>query len=76
MDPNIVADNFYPRYINIQINEALADTPVICLLGPHQSGKSTLARTLEPERLYISFDDAALIKQVKNDPAGFVQGLP
>lgn len=71
-----MAGNLYPRYINILIDEALADTPVICLLGPRQSGKSTLARTLEPERLYISFDDAALIKQVKNDPAGFVQGLP
>ena len=25
-----------------------ADTPVVCLLGPRQSGKTTLARTLEP----------------------------
>lgn len=69
-------NNLYPRYIKVLLDEALSDTPVICLLGPRQSGKSTLAKTLEPGRTYISFDDNDLIKQAENDPTGLIQSLP
>lgn len=33
------------------------DTPVVCLLGPRQSGKTTLARSLDPDRGDISLDE-------------------
>jgi predicted AAA+ superfamily ATPase len=66
----------YPRYIEPSINEALADTPVVCLLGPRQVGKTTLARQLAPTRAYINFDDATLLNAAKQDPSGFVQSLP
>jgi hypothetical protein len=38
----------YPRPLAAGLKAALRDTPVVCLLGPRQSGKTTLARTLEP----------------------------
>ena len=47
----------YPRPLAAGLKAALRDTPVVCLLGPRQSGKTTLARTLEPGYAYISFDD-------------------
>ena len=34
--------------------EALEGTPVVCLLGPRQCGKSTLAQHGNPERGYIN----------------------
>jgi len=34
---------------------ALADTPVVCLLGPRQVGKTTLVQRLKPKKAYISF---------------------
>lgn len=65
-----------PRSLRAGLEEALADTPVICLLGPRQSGKSTLARSLAPNRAYIDLDDDALADTALTDPAGFVRGLP
>ena len=66
----------YPRHIEPVLKAALADTPVVCLLGPRQVGKTTLVQQLKPKKAYISFDDQSLVDAAKNDPAGFVQGLP
>lgn len=68
--------NLYPRYIEPVLKAALADTPVVCVLGPRQVGKTTLVQRLEPKRGYISFDDQNLLNAASNDPLGFVQGLP
>jgi predicted AAA+ superfamily ATPase len=68
--------HLYPRYIEPVLNAALADTPVVCLLGPRQVGKSTLVQQLKPKKVYISFDDQNLLDAARNDPIGFIQGLP
>jgi len=36
------------------VRTALADTPVVCLLGPRQVGETNLARQFEPAYGYIS----------------------
>lgn len=66
----------YPRFIEPLIRQALADTPVVCILGPRQVGKTTTALTFDPGRPYISFDDSTLLRAAKHDPIGFVAGLP
>lgn len=65
-----------PRLLTPVIREAMADTPVICLLGPRQSGKTTLVRQLEPERAYVSLDDNNYYQTATSDPAEFMAGLP
>lgn len=54
----------------------MADTAVVCVLGPRQVGKTTLVRQLVPKRAYVSFDDQNLLNVARSDPLGFVQGLP
>lgn len=54
----------------------MADTPVVCLLGPRQCGKSTLAEHLVPGRAYFSLDDDNYLTAARSDPAGFVAQLP
>ena len=54
---------------------ALADTPVVYLQGPRQSGKSTLAQSLGGGRRYLSLDTAAVRAAASADPEGFVAGL-
>lgn len=66
----------YPRLLAASLKTALKDTPVVCLLGPRQSGKTTLARTLEPKYAYVSFDDPATLGFAQEDPGGFVAALP
>lgn len=68
--------DLYPRAIEHRLQTALADTPVVCLLGPRQSGKTTLARSLAPDRTYITLDDSTICQLANSDPDGFVQSLP
>ena len=66
----------YPRALRTALETALADTPVVCLLGPRQCGKSTLARTFAPQSVAITLDDSALLATARSDPDGFVGALP
>lgn len=66
------------RAIRPHLEEILADTRVAAILGPRQSGKSTLARALIDEgRLdsYVTLDDQATRTLALGDPDGFVAGL-
>ena len=69
-----------PRYIRrhaqFAIDEAIADTPVICLLGPRQCGKSTLAEQQAPGREYFSLDNPEYYSAALEDPTGFIARLP
>ena len=70
------ADRYLPRPIRDSVALALTDTPVVCLLGPRQVGKSTLTRRVEPDRDYYDLDNEALFKVASEDPAGFIDTLP
>lgn len=69
----------HPRHIAPRLHEALADTPVVLLNGPRQSGKSTLAQSLAGEdaapRRYLTLDDAVVLNAALRDPTGFINGL-
>lgn len=65
-----------PRGAQAPLAQALQDSPVVCLLGPRQCGKSALAQRHDPARPYFTFDDATLLSAAAADPAGFVAGLP
>lgn len=76
MDSEPPSRPYLPRHLSSELGEALADTPVVCLLGPRQCGKSTLARHCEPERPYISLDEQVYLDLALRDPQGFVDELP
>ena len=67
----------YPRYAEIPLVEALADSPAVLVHGPRQCGKTTLARLVGNSRGYdyISFDDDVARASADADPAGFVARL-
>jgi predicted AAA+ superfamily ATPase len=65
-----------PRGLAPALRAALADTPVVCLLGPRQCGKTTLARSLAPDFGYVTFDDADALTLARSDPNGFLAALP
>jgi predicted AAA+ superfamily ATPase len=70
------AQNIVARHLQAAVDEALADTPVVCLLGPRQCGKSTLAEHQSADRLYYSLDDLNLLDAARSDPVGFIQQMP
>ena len=66
-----------PRFAIHNVKEALADTPVVFIMGPRQSGKTTLIRTLIDETWeYVTLDDQAQLEVARADPVGFVRSLP
>ncbi len=66
----------YPRFIERQVREALADTRVVLLCGPRQSGKTTLAQRIAGEAFpFFTLDDATTLDAALSDPVGFLRGL-
>ena len=60
-----------------EVEAALADTPVTMLIGPRQSGKSTLAQTLVDQTesaRYVSLDRGLNLSAAREDPAAFISG--
>lgn len=65
------------RHVMPDLRAALDDTPVTMLVGPRQSGKSTLARALTDElkdARYVSLDRGIGLSAAREDPAAFVAG--
>jgi len=50
--------------------------PAICITGPRQSGKTTLARMTFPDKPYRSLEDPDLQFLVRSDPRGFLDTWP
>ena len=65
----------YPRNIQNFAREALGDTPVLLLNGARQTGKSTLAQSLDVGRRYLTLDDPVVLAAAQADPFGFIDGL-
>ena len=69
-------NEFYPRFIQGRLHEALEDSPVVLIQGPRQCGKTTLAQTACASHDYFSFDDDVVRGGATADPMGFVADLP
>jgi predicted AAA+ superfamily ATPase len=71
-------NSLYPRFTESRLTEALADSPVVLIHGPRQSGKTTLAQMVGEPRgyTYVNFDDDVARAAAEVDPLGFVADLP
>lgn len=67
----------------MKVNRILGDTllerskqyPVIAIVGPRQSGKTTLAQSSFPQKKYISLEDFDNREFAIDDPRGFLAGI-
>lgn len=66
----------YERFAKSRIEEALADTRVVLISGPRQSGKTTLATDIAAEEIpFFTLDDATVLAAANDDPVGFLRGM-
>ena len=68
---------FVARHATPRIRRALSDTRIVALVGPRQSGKTTLARRIAEldDRPFITLDDDQHRRFAAEDPIGFMRGL-
>ena len=62
----------YSRDISSQLLDSVAQYPVITLLGPRQSGKTTLVKALFKNFDYYSLEDPDIRELASEDPRGFL----
>ncbi len=58
------------------IIEMLKGFPVATITGPRQSGKTTLARAVMPDRPYFSLEDPDVRMFAQSDPRSFLERFP
>lgn len=66
----------HPRFLRSRLEAGLAKSPAVSVVGPRQSGKSTLARAIVGLSAYRTLDDPFTANEVESDPVGFLRGLP
>jgi hypothetical protein len=63
------------RDIQSQLLDAAGEYPVVTVLGPRQSGKTTLARMGFPNKQYRSLEDPDVRARAEADPRGFLSDV-
>ncbi len=61
-----------PRHISSKIRKYAKQYPILALVGPRQSGKTTLAKALFPKHKYLSLENLDLRQHASTDPRGFL----
>jgi predicted AAA+ superfamily ATPase len=66
----------FKRLLTPHIQELAKKYPVVTVLGPRQSGKTTLVRAAFPHKTYVNMEDAENRALATLDPKSFMQKYP
>lgn len=64
------------RELTNELLEASKTYPIVTLIGPRQSGKTTLVQEAFPQKKYINLEDLELRALAQEDPKGFLSQYP
>ena len=62
-----------PRDVANVILKLAKGYPVITITGPRQSGKTTLAKSLFPNKTYVTLEDPDMREFAEEDPRRFLE---
>lgn len=65
--------SYFSRDIELKLRRFAAVFPVVAVLGPRQSGKSTVVKKLFKDHLFLDLDDPELRDMATSDPKGFLR---
>lgn len=71
-----MSSSFIHRLLTDSLKRSTAHYPVCTVVGPRQSGKTTLVRNLFPEKPYVSLEAPDLKDFALTDPRGFLAQYP
>jgi predicted AAA+ superfamily ATPase len=61
------------RELEVRIRDLAQKMPAVAIVGPRQSGKTTLVQAVFPEYLYASLEDPDTYNRLEADPRGFLE---
>ncbi|MCK5543455.1 MAG: ATP-binding protein [Desulfobacterales bacterium] len=64
------------RDITKELITSAKEYPVVTVLGPRQSGKTTLVRMTYPDKPYFSMENPDIRTAAETDPRGFLNNIP
>lgn len=64
------------RHATDGLQRLAGEFPIVAIVGPRQSGKSTLAKMAFPQKKYITFDDKRLREVAQANPQDFMLAFP
>ena len=67
--------NMISRCIQKELRLCAKEYPSVTVLGPRQSGKTTLAQMTFPKLAYCSLEDPDVRRQANTDPRGMLEGF-
>ena len=72
---NLTIVSMIKRHIASKILKYSKEYPIVALVGPRQSGKTTLSKFLFPKYKYISLENMDNRHRALNDPRGFLNDI-
>ena len=67
-----ISKALFDRILSKKLAQIAKAFPVVCLIGPRQSGKTTLSRAVFPDHAYVSLEDLDNRIYAEQDPRGFL----
>lgn len=64
---------YIERILSEELKASAKEYPIVVILGPRQSGKTTLAKNIFSEKKYVSLENLDNRDFAKNDPNGFIK---
>ena len=64
------------RIVSSKVLQYSRQYPVIMITGPRQSGKTTISKTLFPDKKYVSLEALEVRERASADPMGFLARYP
>lgn len=69
-------NNYHKRWLADKLRSALKALPAVVLTGARQTGKTTLAQAVQPDRAYFTLDDVGVMGQARQDPESLLVQRP
>jgi predicted AAA+ superfamily ATPase len=70
-----MSDDLLPRHLSSELEEALASARVVNVIGPRQTGKTTLVRDLFHGGRFVTLDNPGTLAALQSDAVGHLQAL-
>lgn len=64
---------YIKRTLSKELLLSTKEYPIVAVLGPRQSGKTTLVKTCFPKKAYLSFENLDARDFAINDPKGLLK---